>query len=176
MFEVSSSSIEISRQLGPNSAFGRQLREKSLAQIDRILDRIGERAVQYAEDHIADTFNINRPAFRRRMPGSRRLAGSMRYRVEHPAGMIGRVELLSMADPTRVAALEFGSPAHPIVGNPLLAFPTSEPGSRRATAASIPRFRVTPAVNHPGNPPFRFMQRALDRAVNEVLATARARA
>lgn len=183
MFTLSSGSkAAIAQSLGRNSAFARKLRTAAESKIEAILNDVGARAVELAEAHIAADFDNARPPERRRRPGSRHLAGSMRYRVHVPApGAFATVELYSEADPERVAALEFGSPPHEITGSPL-AFPRGGAeirpprglASREGpTFGRRDQLTVVPSVQHPGNRPYRFMDRALKQAIREILASAR---
>lgn len=169
---------DIAKTLGPGSAFARNAEASSARALAKRLERVGRRAVDIAESHISADFDNGRPPERRRDPGTRHLQGSIRFRIDwNGTGFPVTINLYSEANPDKVAALEFGAEPHGIDGSPL-AFPRSgaaNRGARRVSDVRGPSFGrresmvVTNHVDHPGNKPFRFMRRALNEAVRELL-------
>lgn len=184
--------VRITRSLAGNSAFAAQVEAATAKKAAKMLQRAADLAVVEANKIIAAEFVNDRDPDRRRHGAH--LLNSISVDVEwdgrsFPILLTAR----SSAPKAKVGALEKGAPPHEItaVNTDRLAFPSNQRGiAKDASARSIARanaygpFGSTPkqkgklarpvSVWHPGNQhPRHFMQRALDRAVETVLASAR---
>lgn len=170
----------ITRPLGPNSAFMKAARHKGAAETARRLNNVAKRAEQIF-DEIVQSELVNDRAADRRKTG-RHLLGSANAQVEWDGVEFPVVlSLGSLAESAKVNSLNHGSKAHTITGNPWLVFPVASRGApkgqgagvRVARAAAYGRQRKgsptvrTNSVNHPGTKAYYFIERALERAVEE---------
>lgn len=187
--------VRVTRSLAGNSAFAAQVEAATAKKAAKMLQRAADLAVIEANKIIAAEFVNDRDPDRRRHGAH--LLGSISVDVEwdgrtFPITLVAR----SSAPKAKVGALEKGAPPHTItaVNTDRLAFPSNQRGlsvvsiiAAGKTAArhnahgpfgNKPNQRGKLArpvsVNHPGNQhPRHFMERALNRAVRKVLASAR---
>ncbi len=176
--------VAVHRNLAGSSEFAAKVRKLGARRLAEQLDKVGAQGVVYAEEIIQSSFFNDRVGARRKGNGWRHLAGSIRHRIiwngtDFPV----RVELYSLAEPGKVASLEFGADPHEMPAAVIPYTPAAmrgphgrqgSRGRRSAPYGSPTHQRVAlPTISHPGNAPFHFMQHGLERAVQERLARAR---
>lgn len=165
-------------------------------QIKRKAERLAREVSEEADRIMQKELVTDRPAKRRRSPGTRHAVGSVVVDVEQDRdGSRIRLTAHSQAPKLKMLILEHGSRPHVISARnaPQLVFPSTA-GTGRATevgrGGSIVRLEPqygkagsrarkqgygggkmvrTPRVNHPGTRPYHIMQRALERVVRRSL-------
>lgn len=186
--------LKVTRSLTSNSAFGRQIEQLSARRIARALDSIGDDAVRRC-DQIVSAELVNDRIPERRKPG-RHLLGSFRYEVIWDGRSLPvSLKLYSLADPGKVNALERGADPHTITASNALWLtfprtarstwtgalgdikfsgigPTQRQQGYRGSGKSMTKIK---SVEHPGNLPYSFMERALNAAMRDRLRSALAR-
>lgn len=173
----------VTRGLGANSAFIRQVRKQAASVTERKMQAIAQDAERRADEIVQKEYVTDRPSERRR-PG-RHLLGSFHAEVEwNGQDFPVAVTLRSSAPMIKVNSLNFGSDPHAIQGNPKLSFPNTQVASGSfAHVPSAARFAqaygtqrkkgkkggvanvVVKKVQHPGTGAGFFLQRALEAAV-----------
>lgn len=187
--------ITVERGLTNRSAFAREVVGAAKKVIAAQLADVGADAVRRVDAIVAKDYNNDRTGYRSK--GGTKLLGSFRFEVIKAASPTQPVKLrlFSVADDAKVASLNFGSPAHTISARDAatLVFPagvavtTSALTGRPLLRNTTTRFRGTGkaahsqdgpplvrpvSVEHPGNNPGRFMERALNGAVRARYRTA----
>lgn len=156
--------VEVTHDVGANSAFARRLMEevgrKQLAK----MQSIGNIACAIADNYVNDDLKTREG---RRHKKNGHLVGSFSATVEGSTFPF-TIKMTSSKEDAAVAALEYGSRPHTITARnvPLLVFPHSKTGRRVAT----------PQVNHPGHRPgYKIMERALENTIARQLNVSRRR-
>lgn len=181
--------------MGAHSAFARKAEQATARKLASKATRIAELARDESNRIISAEMVEDRPSARRKNR-QRHLLGSVEVDLiwdgkTFPIGFQAR----SLAEKHKVAALEYGSPSHKIraVNAPFLVFPDSritgyattrdssggvvrlEPSYRKRTSrAARQASGRTPTVKkveveHPGNRPYKFLERGLRRAIERAL-------
>lgn len=184
---MSKPGVRVSRDLGPR--FFRAVEVSAAKKIERLAQRMADDIVEETNRIIEEEFVTDRPSTRRKGM-ARHLKGSIRVDVDNDGSFPVRLTVRSLAEKQKVKALEEGAGGHVIraANAENLVFPSTKgrasnadprrPGTRarrqaygpgRGPRGGKPRMVVTPEVYHPGNKPYRFMQRALDRVVRRYL-------
>jgi len=188
--------VRITRSLRGSSGFARAVEAAAAEQAYRQLKTLVDEAAAEAKRIVSSELVNDRPPLRRKK-GARHLLGGIKVELDFPNGvntfpiiMTGKV----IGDQKKTAALEFGSPGHPInaVNAPFLVFPSSGDARSTKTAGDgsiirlesgkaskrqraqglannnrLSRQKLVKAksVDHPGNRPYRFLQRGMERAI-----------
>lgn len=176
--------VRVERGLSVNSQFMKAARKRGAAVTEKRLRGLAQVAEQAFDEIVGEDFVNDRSADRRR-PG-RHLLGSSVCTVEGGGDFPMKLVLKSLAPSVKVNSLNYGAKPHEIRGSPFLYFPAASqsakfPGRQaaytrnRAGARAGGRRIRTPQVDHPGNEPHNFLERALERAVEREYGAARAR-
>lgn len=183
--------VFVTHGLSGNSGLARAIEQAGARALRRKLEGIEAAVKQEIEAEIAQDFNNGRSGFLSK--GDTKLLGSIIVQLEGEEFPF-TLSVGSHADPGKVGALEFGSHAHTIEGNPLLYFESARIGRGKAAGIGAGRssgvlgpgkisggvgsrggssrqLTKTPSVRHPGNRPYRFMRIGLERAVRIFLGT-----
>lgn len=170
--------VVVTRGLNRNSQFAKAALKKGRAKLAPKIQAIADDAVRRAEAHIAEDLITDRPGgpTGRRKSGARRLKGSIRVQViDGGDGTFPfTIRLSSRAEEKKVAALEFGAPAHTIAARNAdqLWLPKAIKGNKASQAYTTTKFPAGPEVEHPGNKAYRFMTRGLEEAASAALSRA----
>lgn len=189
----------VTRGLGANSSFARQVARSAAKKSVPILRSVAENAERFADDIISDEYATGRSPERRR--SGRTLLGSFVAEVEGTEFPLN-IRLRSTAPRVKVHSLNYGSQPHAIQGNPKLSFPNTKvaggslvhvpsparfaqaygrqrigkaPGRSTARSPLRPggvKNVVVDSVQHPGTGASHFLERALERAVQAAYSQA----
>lgn len=180
--------VRVVRSLGSTSQFMRAARRKGATETARRLEAVARASEQAFDEIVGNEFANDRDPSRRKT--GRHLVGSSHAEIlwdsdDFPV----EIQISSLAESGKVNALNSGADPHPIYGSPWLVFPVAEKrktgASNKSSARGVNRARSkragsrranptvrTDMVDHPGNAPHYFLQRALERAVNAAYAKA----
>lgn len=188
--------IQLTRQLNSNSGLAHDLIAQGAYRVEAAMDGIVDDVRMEVELIIADDLHVREG---KRSKGEGHLINSIRADVTSTPGQFPvTIAVWSEQDEAKVNSLEFGARPHFIWGNPYLYFPSNRvgrkgrrqgggsllglssqvgsgnpspftkggTGSRGGTSKQLAKVR---AVHHPGNRPFHFMRRGLERVVQRRL-------